>query len=194
MDTSTIDNAYLNATGTFVEADWVHDYVPLGSTNAADPSAADYCTGDGSRDCQVCVDVKDSAVAAEEHAADAMCAVRRGDWPTAVEKATEAAALEYQWGDDPTWWPFVEAIRLTAVEALGRKCAEETIRTFGPDSMDVDGGCLLPPEPVGWDWDALDGLLDRYGQATQEEEAAFTEAYKEVMDPAIERVVDGVMV
>ena len=75
------------------------------------------------------------------------------------------------------------ALLLRRVEALGRECAEEAIKAGGDDPTDCEGESLLPPDPIGGDWDALDELLADWckDQRQQWMDAAFTDAYRERM-------------
>jgi len=188
-------DAYNAATGGFIGADWEHEYMPpcdAPEHGVYEPCPAcghgnpdDMC--DGGRDCQVCADARHDATACEEHAADALAAAKRGDWAAALTLARAAKDIEDKWGDAPTWGPLVKAVAFDAAEAVGRECAYEAIEAGGPDPTDCEGGCLLPSLPVGGDWEKLDLLLEDNSDDVQ----VFSEAYEDVMGPAIERVKAG---
>lgn len=62
---------------------------------------------------------------AEDAAARAIAAARIGDWSTALRSSAEAAALERQFGDTPTWGPFATAVEAAAEEALCAVVADQ---------------------------------------------------------------------
>ena len=60
--------------------------------------------------------VAKDAARAEESAAAAVEAAQAGDLARAEELAEQAAHLERQYGDDPTWGPFLAAVRAAREE------------------------------------------------------------------------------
>ncbi len=60
--------------------------------------------------------VAKSAAEAEECAAAAMAAAEGGEWDDALDLASQAAGIESEYGDSPTWGGFVGTIRDTMIE------------------------------------------------------------------------------
>ncbi len=68
-----------------------------------------YCAGEDSG-CTTCAEAESDAAAAGELGQGAIEALDAGDFETALQLVTQAAALELRWGDDPTWHPVVDAL------------------------------------------------------------------------------------
>ena len=61
--------------------------------------------------------VREDAADAESEAEQALEEIRRGDWDAALQAANRASGLEQEYGDDPVWRPFRQAIEQMSVRA-----------------------------------------------------------------------------
>lgn len=107
-----VTQAYDRATGTWIGADWTHEYD--GPANAG--RGVVYCDG-STPDCATCAAAAESSEDAEALAAEAMKHIAAGRWEEAETAAQDAVDLEDQWGDAPTWGPFLAAIQ-SAIEDI----------------------------------------------------------------------------
>lgn len=108
---AAVEAAHAAATGTWTGADWTHELRRDGRDVYEDVDGHDeavYCSGES--DCERCRDAERDAAGAEVEADEALEHAREGRWDEALGHAEEAARLEGEWGDSPTWRPLVEAI------------------------------------------------------------------------------------
>ena len=122
-----IETAYDAAADQWTGADWTHE-ARIGGTvvmtaetvdedgNIVEHAHTVYCDGDYD-DCSLCAEAKSSAASAEEYAAEALSDAKAGRWHQAVQNAQQASGLESEYGDNPTWRAFCEAVE--SAEACG---------------------------------------------------------------------------
>ena len=110
-----VENAHHKATSTWTDASWTHEYRVDGSDMRDKDGEPIYCSGE--EDCSTCRDATSDAESAESEGAEALTAAQAGLWDAAVEHAEAAARLEQEWGDDPTWGAFVDAVKAAAETA-----------------------------------------------------------------------------
>ena len=98
--------AYYKSTGTWTGASWRHE-------KGSHPYGQDpvYCEGDSPLTCDICAQAEDDAMTAEAQAGHAVQMAVEGFWDDAEEAAEKAYRLENEWGDAPTWRPFLTAVR-----------------------------------------------------------------------------------
>src|ERR1035437_5811364 len=128
---AAVQFAYDAATGNFSCADWTHDLKQDGVTLLTEDGYGSPILCDGEEECDTCDKAKAAADAAEEFANEALDAAERGEWVEARDLAKKAAAKEEQFGDAPTWLPFVEAfdkeMTCQCGELTGTRCACDTL-------------------------------------------------------------------
>jgi hypothetical protein len=110
-----VETALNEATGRWTGADWPHELLRNGEMVVDDYQNLVMC--DGSGDCELCTKAREAAEKAEELAQEVLDMARQGDWEEAVETARRIADLEWQFGDDPVWGPFCEAVEDAAEAA-----------------------------------------------------------------------------
>ncbi len=124
--TTTRDRILLNklkaaleeATGNWTGADWTHELHHRGAIVRDDDGDAYYCNGDRPN-CSYCATCKDAAAAAEDEAAQAIEYAAAGLWMDALDSARTVFSLEEEYGDAPTWRPFLHAVEWAVEIATG---------------------------------------------------------------------------
>jgi hypothetical protein len=109
-----LEKSYRNAL-KWTGADFTHEYVNDG-TKKWKGDEPEYCSGE-QPGCLTCKQCEKDAKLAANYAKKAMQEAKRGQWENAISLAEEAVDIETEWGDAPSYRPFLTAMEEAAEDA-----------------------------------------------------------------------------